>query len=57
MENNFVQNNEVDFWYCICLYYIYLYLFYKMVNFHFVLVRIVVDHEKFTEFEFGCGIF
>ena len=46
MENNFVHNNEVDFWYYI---YLVLYDFYfvkKLGNFRFVLVRIVVDHEN-----------
>ena len=44
MQNNFVHNNEVDFWYDF-----YLYDFYfveKMGNFPFVLVTIVVDHEN-----------
>ena len=44
MGTDFVHNNEVDFWYDI-----YLFDFYfvgKMGNFHFVLVRIVVDHEN-----------
>ena len=40
MENNFLHNNEVDFWYGI-----YLYEFY-LVNFHFALVSIVVDHDN-----------
>ena len=44
MENNFVHNNEVDFWYCIYMYYFY--FVEKMGTFHFVLVRIVVDHEN-----------
>ena len=42
MEINLVHNNEVDFWYGICLYYVYFVA--KMGNFLFVLVRIVVDH-------------
>ena len=45
MENNFVHNNEVDFGYGIYLYYFY--FVEEMGNFHFVLVRILVDHENF----------
>ena len=44
MENNFVHNNEVAFWYGIYLFYFY--FVEKMGNFHFVLLRIVVDHEN-----------
>ena len=44
MENNLLYNNEVDFWYGIFLYYFY--FVEKMDNFHFVLVRIVVDHDN-----------
>ena len=44
MEKTFEHNNEVDFWYCIYLYYFYFVA--KMDNFQFVLVRIVVDHES-----------
>ena len=39
-----MHNNEVVFWYGIYSYYFY--FVEKMGNFHFVLVRIVVDHEN-----------
>ena len=44
MENYFVQNNEVDFWHSVYLYYFY--FVEKMGNFRFALVRIVADHEN-----------
>ena len=44
MGTDCVQNNEVDFWYGICLFDFY--FVGKMGNFHFVLVSIVVDHEN-----------
>ena len=39
-----MHKNEVDFWYC--FYYYCFYFVEKMGNFHFVLVRIMIDHEN-----------
>ena len=44
MESNLLYKNEVDFWYGI--YSFYFYFVEKLDNFHFDLVRIVVDHES-----------
>ena len=49
MENNFVRNDEVDFQYGIYLHYFF--VVEKMCSFHFVLLRIMVDHESLLSLE------